>query len=395
MTEVIDPRGRLAQALLGYPDMQTGEEPMSEIEGTWNERSGVGRPVEPCGRPGGALRDPAPASGDASGLVDPFGRRITYLRFAITENCNLRCSYCRPAEESGVAGLPPVMSRSEVVRIGALFVRLGVRKIRLTGGEPTLHPGLLGIVEDLAALRPAAPVVALTTNGVLLSRLAGRLRKAGLSRVNVSLDAASAEGFRAITLRDRFDEVRAGIDAALAAGFESVKVNAVALRGVNDDEIPRLAELARENPVDVRFIEYMPIAGNDWSRSRHIPAAEIEERLGREIAFREVRKETDGGPARMLEAEGFRGRIGFISPLSLPFCNDCNRVRVTARGALRLCLLGGGEADLLGPVRSGESDDLLAGRIRLALAGKGERHEVRIDGEGAGPCGSPMWAVGG
>lgn len=367
---------------------------MSDMAASGMELPAAIRPAEPCRRPGSAaLESTTPVPPGV--LADPFGRRITYLRFAITENCNLRCSYCRPEEESGAAGLPPVLSKDDVVRLGALFVRLGVRKIRLTGGEPTLHPALVSIVSELAALSPEAPLLALTTNGVLLERLARPLRDAGLSRVNVSLDAASAEGFRRITRRNRFDGVRRGIDAALAAGFPKVKVNAVVLRGINEDEVPALAGLARELPVDVRFIEYMPMGGNDWSRERHLPAEEIERRLSLDLSLSEAPKDADAGPARMLDVAGFAGRIGFISPLSVPFCNDCNRVRVTARGTLRLCLLGGGEADLLGPLRRGDDDESLGAIVRAALAGKAERHDVSLDRPVELPCGEPMWAVGG
>ena len=352
-------------------------------------------PKEPCSRPGEFVRSPLAEPPSATGpLTDPFGRRITYLRLSITESCNFRCTYCHPAEEAGVATLPPAMTGAEIVRLGSLFVGLGATKIRLTGGEPTLHPELVPIAEGLCALAPS-PELALSTNGVLLPRLAPRLREAGVTRVNVSLDAVSRERFRQMTGRDRFDAVRAGIDAALGAGFLRVKINAVVLRDVNEDQIVPLASLARSLPVDVRFIELMPLSGNGFRPGDQVTTAEVEKRLGAELELTEVVRETNAGPARMFHVAGFEGRVGFISPFSLGFCGDCNRVRVTARGALRLCLLGGGEADLVGRIRSGADDAALARTVRDALAGKAERHPL-VDPSTAMPsCGTPMWAIGG
>lgn len=334
------------------------------------------------------------------GLTDPIGRRITYLRLSILESCNLRCTYCRPAGETGVAALPPSMGAGEIVRLASLFVTLGVRKVRLTGGEPTLHTGLVAIVRELASLTPRPPLLALTTNGVLLPRLARPLAEAGLSQVNVSLDATTRETFRAMTGRDRFDAVKAGIDAALEAGFSRVKINAVVLAGHNEDQIEPLALLARDLPVDVRFIEYMPLSGAAAPPERPLSAAEIERRLAERYTLEEVTKEADAGPARILSVPGFRGRLGFISPFSVRFCSDCNRLRVTSRGALRLCLLGGGEVDLLGPIRRGDSDDALGALVRDALRGKAERHPFEsaaaaADRSAAPACATPMWAVGG
>ncbi|MBK9372791.1 MAG: GTP 3',8-cyclase MoaA [Holophagales bacterium] len=332
---------------------------------------------------------------EPAGLTDPIGRRITYLRLSILESCNLRCTYCRPGEDAGVAALPPAMEVGEIVRLATLFVSLGVRKVRLTGGEPTLHAGLVAIVHALAALEPRPPLLALTTNGVLLPRLARPLAEAGLSQVNVSLDATTRESFRAMTGRDRLDAVRSGIDAALAAGFSRVKINAVILAGQNEDQVVPLALLARDLPVDVRFIEYMPMPGVSARPEKHLSAAEIERRLAEQFTLEETPKEIDAGPARMVSVRGFQGRIGLISPFSVKFCSDCNRLRVTARGALRLCLLGGGEADLLGPIRRGLSDEELARIVREALRGKAERHPFESASEAVLPCATPMWAVGG
>ncbi|MBP7674806.1 MAG: GTP 3',8-cyclase MoaA [Thermoanaerobaculia bacterium] len=332
---------------------------------------------------------------EPTGLTDPIGRRITYLRLSILESCNLRCTYCRPAGEAGVAALPPAMEAREIVRLAALFVSLGVRKVRLTGGEPTLHAGLVSIVRALAALEPRPPILALTTNGVLLPRLARPLSEAGLSQVNVSLDATTRESFRAMTGRDRLDAVRSGIDAALAAGFSRVKINAVILAGQNEDQVVPLALLARDLPVDVRFIEYMPMPGVSAQAGKHLAAVEIERRLAERFVLEEVPKEADAGPARMVSVQGFRGRIGLISPFSVKFCSDCNRLRVTARGSLRLCLLGGGEVDLLDPIRRGLPDEALAAIVRDALRGKAERHPFETASAAAPPCATPMWAVGG
>jgi GTP 3',8-cyclase len=357
------------------------------VQGPW--ASSTGR----CARPGERVYDRDVPAADAEVLTDPIGRRITYLRLSILESCNLRCAYCRPASEAGVAALPPSMRRADIVRIARLFVSLGVKKVRLTGGEPTLHPDLVDIVREIRAFAPS-PVVALTTNGVLLARLAPALRSAGLSNVNVSLDATTRESFLALTGRDRFEAVRAGIEAALAAGFAKVKINAVVLAGVNEDQIVPLALLARDLPVDVRFIEYMPIGGS-YRKEAHVPAAEIERRVAEVLPLVPVEKEADAGPARMMTSEALRGRVGFIAPFSLRFCSDCNRVRVTSRGALRLCLLGGGEVDLLGAMRRGADDSELTALVRAGLAGKRERHPIASPLAAEPPCGAPMWAVGG
>lgn len=341
-----------------------------------------------CSRPGRErARELAPVP--ENGLCDPFGRRVTYLRLSLTERCNFSCTYCPPMAEAGAAALPPSLSRSELVGLARAFVSAGVSKVRLTGGEPTLHPELTGIVADLAAL-PNAPILALTTNGLLLPRLARPLRSAGLARVNVSLDSLSRETFAAMTGRDRLDAVREGLEAALEAGFERVKVNAVILAGVNEGEIEALARLAETAPVDVRFIELMPFGGD----SRGLTAAEVERRLAGILPMVPEPREALDGPARMVRVPGWPGRIGFIEPFSVRFCSDCNRLRVTARGALRLCLLGGGETDLVGPLRRGATDGDLVDLVRRALAGKAERHTAS-PGQALPACGTPMRAVGG
>ncbi|MBL8113821.1 MAG: GTP 3',8-cyclase MoaA [Acidobacteria bacterium] len=360
-------------------------------------------PGSPPGLPGGYVPH-VPVPDEEPCLVDPVGRRITYLRLSILESCNLHCTYCRPAGEAGVAARRPTMDAAEIVRIGSVFVSAGVRKIRLTGGEPTLHPGLVSIVRSLAALAPVPPILALTTNGVLLPRLARPLAEAGLSRLNVSLDATTREAFRALTGRDRLDAVRAGIDAALEAGFARVKINAVVLAGQNDDQLEPLALLARDLPLDVRFIEHMPLPGTTMPPGSPaglpggpLTAAEIERRLAARFELEELPKEPDAGPARMFAVRGFRGRLGLVSPFSARFCSDCNRLRVTSRGALRLCLLGGGEVDLLSGIRRGEPGARLLAVVRRALLGKAERHPFgnALAAGSAPACSTPMWAVGG
>jgi cyclic pyranopterin phosphate synthase len=279
--------------------------------------------------------------------------------------------------EGGNRFLPEeaLMTRGEIARIAALLQRLGVRKLRLTGGEPTLRGDLVGIVEELGRL--ALPGgLALSTNGILFVPIAGDLRRAGLDRVNISVDALSDDAFRMMTRRDRLGRVREAVDAALALDYESVKLNAVILRGWNEGEIPPLVDLARTLPVEVRFIELMPFGSNDWKGERLVSAAEIRSLIEREERLRPVEKGDFPGPAESFTADGWRGRVGFITPVSAEFCERCNRLRLTPDGKIRACLFGLEEVDWLGPLRGGASDERLEEILREAVWRKAERHPL-------------------
>lgn len=316
----------------------------------------------------------------ALGLFDRFGRSHTYLRISVIEKCNLRCRYCMP--EEGVPLLPKadLLSFEEIERLAALFVRLGVRKIRVTGGEPLVRRGIDDLVARLGRLKAAGlQRLAMTSNALLLRDHLAALRAGGLDAVNLSLDTLKPERFRAITLRDGCEETIAAIHAAVEAGFEAVKVNAVVMAGVNDDEIADLARtFARDLPIEMRYIEYMPFEGNHWGeRLKMFPAAAIRARLEEEVILehRGLVETADLFDVRdRATGRQYRGRVGIISSMTEPFCGSCNRTRLTADGHFRWCLLDEGELDLRTPLRAGATDGDLAGIIEEGLRRKKPGH---------------------
>ncbi|MCK9897361.1 GTP 3',8-cyclase MoaA [Frankia sp. AgB32] len=326
-------------------------------------------------------------------LADTFGRVATDLRVSLTDRCNLRCTYCMPAE--GLPWLPSerMLTDGEIVRLVGVAVRLlGVTEIRLTGGEPTLRPGLADLVGRLAALRPR-PQLSLTTNGLSLARLAARLRAAGLDRVNVSLDTLDPVRFARITRRDRLGDVLAGLRAAAASGLAPVKVNSVLLRGVNDDEAPRLLRWSLAEGYELRFIEQMPLdAQHGWRRSTMVTAGETLAALRAEFTLRPL-PGRGSAPAELFEIDGGSGRVGVIGSVSAPFCAACDRVRLTADGQVRNCLFAREESDLRLALRAGADDERLADLWRAAVRGKHAGHG--IDDVTFRQPDRPMSAIGG
>lgn len=337
-------------------------------------------------------------------LLDRFGRTATDLRISLTDRCQLRCSYCLP--EHGVQWLPKpqLLTEAEFVALAGIFVDLGVRTIRLTGGEPTLHPHLVELVAQFAALTPR-PELALTTNAVTLDGTATALVAAGLDRVNISLDTLDPGRFRDLTRRDRLAEVLTGIKAASAAGLDPVKINAVLVRGANLDEAPAMLEWALVNGYQLRFIEHMPLdAGHTWDRAEMVTADEILALLERDFT---LAGRGHGGERGQAPAEEFDvldgpnsaawsarpGTLGVIASVTRPFCRDCDRLRLTADGQLRTCLFAQAETDLRTPLRAGASPDELAALIRTAVAGKQAGHG--IDTIGFIQPARPMSAIGG
>ncbi|MCU0260575.1 MAG: GTP 3',8-cyclase MoaA [Ilumatobacteraceae bacterium] len=310
----------------------------------------------------------------ASDLVDPFGRVIKDLRVSVTDRCNFRCTYCMPAE--GMQWLPrsEVMTFEEIERLARLFVeRYGVEGIRLTGGEPTVRAHLSVLVAKLARL---GVDLALTTNGATFRLLAHELREAGLRRVNISLDTLDREKFERMTRRDELVRVLDGIDAAIEAGFDPVKINAVVERGVNDDEIVDLARFGRDRGVEVRFIEFMPLdATGHWMSDAVVSQDEIVAAI-HEVFPIELLPVRGAAPADRWRYLDGRGTVGVIPTVTKPFCGDCDRVRLTAEGQLRTCLFATDEFDLLRAMRSGESDDQLAERIERAVGTKWAGHNI-------------------
>ncbi|MBI5016101.1 MAG: GTP 3',8-cyclase MoaA [Deltaproteobacteria bacterium] len=325
-------------------------------------------------------------------LEDRFLRRINYLRVSVTDRCNLRCTYCMPAGGVAPLGHGEVLSYEEILRVARVALSLGIEKIRITGGEPLVRRGILGFLERVAAL-PGLKDLSLTTNGILLKEMAGALRRAGLRRVNVSLDTLRPEVFERVARRPGLERVLAGIDAARDAGLSPLKINVVAMRGVNDDEVLDFAEFARARDCEVRFIEFMPARRDAWDSGSLLPAAEILSVLSSRYALVPTEAEGISGPCRTYLLPG-GGRVGVISPMSDHFCGTCNRLRLTAEGKLRSCLFSDRQVDLRRILRSSAEDDrALEACIREAVHHKPERHAA--SDPSAEQCGLSMSRVGG
>src|SRR5579872_6492571 len=327
-------------------------------------------------------------------LTDKYGRAITDLRLSVTDRCNYKCVYCRTGNEGAIYGDLPM---SDYLRIARLFVRLGIKKVRLTGGEPLLRKGIVELVRELSELRTVDGErldLAITTNGHLLADLAQPLKDAGLRRVTVSMDAVDHERFARITrVSNGYKNVLAGIRAANAAGLAPVKVNCVLLRGFNDDQIPAFGRFARHEGVIVRFIEFMPLEEDRvWTPEIVVPLEEILERMAEFMPLREVGQMGSETARRYVFEDGV-GEIGIIAPVSHPFCGHCSRVRVTSDGKIRTCLFSVREHDLAGLMQDGAGDDELADFIRDAVDQKEARHHI---GEpGFVPASRTMVHIGG
>jgi cyclic pyranopterin phosphate synthase len=327
-------------------------------------------------------------------LADRHGRVATDLRVSLTDRCNLRCTYCMPAEGLDWRPHDEVLTDDEVVRLVGIGVeRLGITEVRFTGGEPLLRRGLVDIVGRTAALRPR-PEISLTTNALGLQRTAVGLAAAGLDRVNVSLDSVRAADFATLTRRDRLHDVIAGIDAALAAGLDPVKVNAVLVRGVNQDQAPELLAWCLARGLHLRFIEQMPLdAQHAWNREDMVSAEEILDSLEPVFDLRPAESERGSAPAEEFLVDGGPLTVGVIASVTRPFCGSCDRVRLTADGQVVNCLFAREESDLRTPLRDGASDEELAALWVRAVAGKLPGHG--IDDPSFLQPGRPMSAIGG
>ncbi len=311
-------------------------------------------------------------------LQDSFRRSINYMRISVTDRCNLRCIYCMPPE--GVAWIPhsEILTFEEIERIVRAMATVGMRKIRITGGEPLVRRDLVQLVSRLAAI-PGIEDIAMTTNALLMPRFAEPLARAGLQRINVSLDTLKPERFARITRFDCLKGVLAGIEAAERAGLAPIKINAVVLRGINDDEVLDLARLTADRPWHVRFIEAMPLDGNlPVEGERFVSADEIMDALKPLGRIEACSGPGGNGPARYFRMPGARGTVGVISPMSRFYCDSCNRVRLSADGRLRLCLFDDQEVDLRTPLRNGASAEEILAIFRRAIATKPERHHLVV-----------------
>lgn len=323
-------------------------------------------------------------------LLDKFNRKINYLRISVTDRCNLRCVYCIP--EEGIELLPhkEILTFEEIERVATLSAMLGVDKIRITGGEPLVRTGVENLISKLVKIEGIKDV-GLTTNGVLLSELAEPLREAGLRRVNVSLDTLSFAKFSSITRGGDLNRVLKGIEKALGIGFNPVKINVVAFRGYNDDEIETFGKLALEKPLQIRFIEHMPV--NCSSSSPFVSEKEILEKLARVDKLEEIPNENCSEPARKFRFLRGVGEIGVISPISNKFCGSCNRLRLNPDGKLQGCLLEGGFTDIRHYLRNGATDSVLMEIIKQAVAKKPAEHS--FESGGFRKCARAMPIVGG
>ncbi len=326
-------------------------------------------------------------------MRDQFGRKIDYLRLSVTDRCNLRCRYCMP--EDGVPYKPhdSMMTYEEIERLLRLLVELGIRRVRITGGEPLVRKDLIPFIGRISAL-PGLTDLALTTNGILLAGLASDLKAAGITRVNISLDTLDPGKFADLTRRGGLDQVLKGVDTALELGFSPVKLNCVVIRGFNDEELLAFAGLTRERPLHVRFIELMPLGGSQpWSADRLVPAAEIRHRIEAENGPLEPALVAGAGPAKYLRLPGAAGTVGFISAMSEHFCQGCNRIRLSADGKLNPCLGALTAVDILGRLRSGASDAELREALAAAVRLKPVEHHMGDLGSEA--SGRRMSAIGG
>jgi len=328
-------------------------------------------------------------------LADSHGRVATDLRVSLTDRCNLRCSYCMPPEGLDWLPKPEVLTDDELIRLVRIGVELlGITEVRFTGGEPLLRRGLPDLVARTGKLRPR-PEISLTTNGIGLDRLAAPLREAGLDRINVSLDTLRPDVFAALAKRDRLADVLAGLAAAAAAGLSPVKVNAVLMRGLNEDEAMPLLAFCLEHGYQLRFIEQMPLdAQHGWRRSDMVTADEILARLSAAVTLTPEGEQARGSaPAETFLVNGGPAKVGVIGSVTRPFCGSCDRVRLTADGQVRNCLFARTESNLRDPMRAGASDDELAARWRAAVAAKLPGHGINDPGF-LQPA-RPMSAIGG
>jgi len=330
-------------------------------------------------------------------VIDRFNRDINYLRISVTDRCNLRCLYCLPKEGVSRIGHDDILRYEEIIRVVTIAARVGIAKVRITGGEPLVRRGITEFVASLQSLG-VIDDISLTTNGILLDAFASPLFRAGIRRINVSLDSLEPEKYSYITQGGDLQAVLRGIETARAAGFSPIKINTVAIRGFNEEEVIAFARLTLELPYQVRFIELMPLGAAAFSDSGMYLSNEIvRQTIASTFPLEPVRTERnkEDGPARLYKIAGARGEIGFISPFSSHFCTTCNRLRLTADGHLRACLLSDAEVDLKGPLREGYSDDEIEALIRQGIVAKPGNHSMTLDDYAVKKCAKNMSSIGG
>ena len=311
-------------------------------------------------------------------MIDSLGRNVNYLRISVTDRCNLRCVYCMP--DDGIPWLKrtELLSYEEIYRITRIMAGLGLTKVRFTGGEPLVRSDIPELVKEISSIKNIEDI-SLSTNAVLLDKYAEPLKEAGIQRVNISLDTLDAEKFIKISLRHSLEDVLRGIDAAEDVGMIPIKINMVVMKGVNDDELPEFASLTIDKNYTVRFIEMMPLKENlDRQELSYLSTEKIKKAISEVGELIPMERDKSGGPARIFKIKGAKGKLGFISPLSHTFCSDCNRMRLTATGGLKLCLFNEPELDFREPMRNGATDDDLKWMIRNALIIKPLEHNLQV-----------------
>ncbi|XP_047315041.1 GTP 3',8-cyclase, mitochondrial [Impatiens glandulifera] len=311
-------------------------------------------------------------------LTDKFGRVHTYLRISLTERCNLRCQYCMPAEGVELTPNPELLSQSEIIRLANLFVRNGVDKIRLTGGEPTIRKDIEEICFQLSSLK-GLKTLAMTTNGITLARKLPKLKSCGLTALNISLDTLVPAKFEFMTRRKGHEKVMESIQKAVELGYNPVKINCVVMRGFNDDEVCDFVELTRKNPINVRFIEFMPFDGNVWNVKKLVPYAELLDIVSKKFEGVKRIQDHPTETAKNYQIDGHCGSVSFITSMTEHFCAGCNRLRLLADGNFKVCLFGPSEVSLKNPLRSGADDDELKEIIAAAVKRKKATHDGMFD----------------
>lgn len=311
-------------------------------------------------------------------IVDKYGRTIGSVRFSLTDRCNLRCEYCMP--EEGITWVPKkeILTFEEILRLISLFYNCGIRKFRLSGGEPTLRHDIVNLIQLVKTEYPNIDL-AMTTNAILLGNLADQLKLAGLDRLNISIDTLDKEKFKRITKRDQFDAVMKGIKFAIDCGFEDIKINAVSIKEFNDDHasLDKFIEFSKENNIEVRFIELMPFTGNDWKDKEFISSKDLRDKILKFRNLQQLPQLPNSTSTRWKTQDG--GSLGFISSVTESFCDSCNRIRITAEGSLRPCLHNASEYDLKGLLRSDASDERILEQIRLGVMQKWKAHPNFLD----------------
>lgn len=312
-------------------------------------------------------------------LIDSFNRKHTYLRISVTDRCNLRCIYCMPSQGIEMKSRDKMLTFDEIKRVAEIFAALGITKIRLTGGEPLVRKDLPRLVESISNI-PGIDTISMTTNGVLLKNFAPQLKESGLTHLNVSLDTLRLSRFVQIALRQNYYDVIAGINAALDAGFQPLKLNTVIIGGVNDDELHDFVEFVRDKPINIRFIEYMPFKFNQWNQGKLISFQQMKEKIEERYNLIPLEKSlNENSVSKDFKIQGFAGSVSFITSMSDHFCGTCNRIRLTADGSIKSCLFHPAEVNLKSALRSNSSDDVISEMIQSAISVKPYGHPKAED----------------